>query len=164
MVARTSAKDIAAKTDPAEQREKLAATLAQVLGQMGVSVDSTVLAQRLEKVDVAGGDSEGIIAAVGAYLKDGAGMAAEQVQQVVEQAPAALQQILPTIGVVVKKDADGEVDGDGEAEKEAEERRKKTVWLEGLEEVKAWKAGMPLSAGPRAVRAVGDFEEVGAKL
>ncbi|TKA83576.1 hypothetical protein B0A55_00413 [Friedmanniomyces simplex] len=155
MVAQASAEDVAKKTDPGEQRTKLAEILAGVLGQLNLQADVAQLSERLEKVDIAGGDTDGIVSAVGAYLKDDPANKPEQVQGAMEQAPAVLAQILPQLGIKAKK-GDGEVEGEA-----APEKKNKTVFIE---DVKEWKASLPLSAGPKAVRELSDFEELESKL
>ena len=157
MIAQSSAEDIAAKTSSSEKREKLVSTLVQMLEQLGLKdVDAKDLTKRMEKVDVASGDTGGIVSAVGAYLKESAGMVAEQVEQVVEQGKVALDQILPSLGIVTQV-ANGEAD---EVVTNGESHSKTIV----IEDVQAFKASMPLSAGTRPVKDLGEFEELEAKL
>ena len=161
MIAQSSAQDIAAKTSSSEKREKLVSTLVQMLEQLGLEdVDAKDLTKRMEKVDIASGDTGGIASAVGAYLKESAGMVAEQVEQVVEQGKVALDQILPSLGIVtqdVAPMANGEA---GEVVTNGESHSKTIV----IEDVKAFKASMPLSAGTRPVKDLREFEELEAKL
>lgn len=155
LVAQASADDIAAKVDPAEQKQKLAGTLAQVLSQLGVEIDVGTLANKLDKVDVTGGDTKGILAAVGGYLKENASMAAEQVEQVMEQGEAVLAQILPSLGIRSgPPPKTNGVDGDATPENKA------VV----IEDVKAFKDTMPLSAAPRPIKELSEFEELEPKL
>ena len=156
MVAQASASDIAKKIDPVEQRTKLATTLASVLSQLGLQADPAKLAVKLEDVDVAGGDVDGIMSAAGKFLKADAGNSAEKVDAAMEQAPAVLKQILPTLGIKAKGEEVVEDGANGVPEKTS-----KTVVIE---DVKAWKAGLPLSAGPKAVKALSEFEELESKL
>ena len=155
MVAQASAEDIAKTMDPAEQRTKLAETLARVLAQLGMQADPAALSSKLENVDVAGGDVDGIVNAVGAFLKEDAGNDAEKVDAALGQAPAVLSQILPQLGIKAK----------GTEEVVMKEDAPKTGSEQVLiEDVKAWKAGLPLSAGPRAVKGLSEFEELESKL
>ena len=163
LIAQSSAADLAAKTSSSEKREKLVDTIVQMLEQLGLE-DANVadLNKRLEKVDVAAGDLQGIVGAVGSYLNESAGMAAEQVEQVMEQGQAAFAAVLPSLGIVSKDEAmvnegtqtNGEVVANGEV-------RDKTVVIE---DVKAFKASIPLSAGVRPVKDLSEFEELEAKL
>ena len=155
MIAQASAEAIAEKTDPAEQRRKLAEALAGVLSQLSLQADVSALTERLEKIDIASGDTAGIVSAVGTYLKEDPGNKPEQVDGAMEQAPAVLAQILPQLGIKAKK-GEGEVEGG-----KAPEKRNKTVFIE---DVKAWKASLPLSAGPKAARELSEFEELESKL
>jgi len=52
LVAQSSIRDIAAKMDPEEQKEKLLANLAQALTKAGVQIDFAALSERLEKVRI----------------------------------------------------------------------------------------------------------------
>lgn len=138
--------------------DKLLDAVTQVLGQLGLEeVDDAALRRKFEKVDVVGGDLEGIVGAVGAYLVDVADVAQEEADAVVEQGRQVLGGVLPSLGIVGPGQApavDGEVDG-------AAEKESKTVLIE---DIKAWKASMPLSAGPRPVADLSEFEETGPKL
>ncbi|KAK5120857.1 hypothetical protein LTR85_005924 [Meristemomyces frigidus] len=160
LVAQASAEDIAAKTDPAEQKEKLAGMLSQVLGQLGVEADNATLVKKLEKVDVAGGDTAGILNAVGGYLKETAGVAAEQIEQIMQQGQAVLAQVLPSLGISTKP-AVPETNGEIAVTGDAPEKASKTVLIE---DVPAFKASMPLSAGARPVKDISEFEELEPKL
>lgn len=162
LIAQSSAADLAAKTSSAEKREKLVETISQMLEQLGLEDGNTQdLTKRMDKVDVAAGDAKEIMVAVGSYLKESAGMAAEQVEALVEQGQAVLASVLPSLGIVPKA-ANGVAEEaavpNGEAEVNGES---KTVLIE---DVKAFKASMPLSAGVRPVKDLSEFEELGAKL
>lgn len=160
LIAQASAEDIAAKTDPAEQKEKLAGVLVQVLGQLGVETDNATLVQKLEKVDVAGGDTAGILNAIGGYLKESAGMAAEQIEQVKQQGQAVLAQVLPSLGVSTKPAAP-ETNGESAVNGDTVKKASKTVLIE---DVPAFKASMPLTAGTKPVKDISEFEELEPKL
>ena len=138
--------------------------ISQMLGQLGLEDTNTAdLNKRIEKVDLAAGDAKDIMTAVGSYLKESAGMAAEQVEAVVEQGQTVLASVLPTLGIV-PKDANSVSEEaahpNGEVEANGEKKSKTVV----IEDVKAFKASMPLSAGVRAVKDLSEFEELGAKL
>ena len=135
-----------------------------MLEQSGLEDTNTQdLNKRMEKVDLAAGNAKDIMGAVGSYLTETAGMAAEQVEAVVEQGQIALASVLPSLGIVpqgangIAEEAaqpNGEVEVNGEA-------KSKTVVIE---DVKAFKASMPLSAGVRPVKDLSEFEETGSKL
>ena len=167
LVAQASADDIAAKTDPAEQKQKLAATLAQVLTQLGVEVDIVTLANKLDKVDVAGGDMQGILSTVGGYLKGNAGMAPEQVEQVMKQGEAILAQILPTLGIrsapTAGVETNGEATTNGEVAVNGNAPAKKSQTVV-IDDVQVFKASMALSAGAKPVKELSEFEETEPKL
>lgn len=142
------------------------------MGQLGLDVDQAALEQKFESVDIAGADLEGIVAAVGRYLSEVAGAAEEEVKEVLEQGRVVIGGVLPSLGIVApggaseeqqqtvmtNGDAQHALDGEVNGEKK---RESKTVVIE---DIKAWKASMPLSAGARPVRDLSEFEEVGPKL
>ena len=75
--------------------------------------------------------------------------------------------MLPSLGIISKdassKEAgEAQVNGDAQAQNgDAAEKKSKTIVIE---DVKAFKAGMPLSAGAQPVKDLSEFEELGAKL
>ena len=97
LIAQSSVADLAAKTSSTEKREKLVETVSQMLEQLGLEDTNTQdLKKRMEKVDLAAGNAKDIMGAVRSYLKETAGMAAEQIEAVVEQGQAALASVLPS--------------------------------------------------------------------
>ena len=137
-------------------------TLSQMLEQLGLEDTNTAdLTKRLEKVDVAAGNAKDIMVAVGGYLKESAGMAAEQVEALIEQGQTVLASVLPSLGIVPIVASEETAQPNGEVEVNGESTTKKTVVIE---DVKAFKASMPLSAGVRPVKDLSEFEELGAKL
>lgn len=160
LIAQASATDIAANTSTSEKQEKLIETLTSMLNQLGLeNVNAADLQKRLEKVDIASGDIEGIVAATGNYMKDGLGMAEEQVKQVMEHGKVALGHVLPSLGIVSESSGANGKATEGNAD--LANGDKSTVVIE---DVKAFKASMALSAGPRAVKPLEEFEELGPRL
>jgi insulysin len=160
MIAQASAEDIGNKMDPKQQRQQLAETLASVLSQLGIEADAAKLDARLEKVDVQGGNVDGIVSASVAYLQDDAGANEEQVAAVQGQAPVILAQILPQLGIKSKA---AEVDANGDAARNGAKVVKKNKSMI-IDDMRAWKASMPLSRGPKAVKELSAFEELEPKL
>lgn len=142
--------------DPAEQAAALTSSLSDILSQLGVTVDNTTLTTRLGEVDVAGGDTDAIMGAVGGYLKLDAGLAEEQVEQIMAQGKMVLAQVLPQLGIKPKASQPEEPAGDAEAEVPS----KAIV----ITDVKAFKASMPVSAGARPVKDLSEFEDLEPKL
>ncbi|KAK3679815.1 metalloprotease [Recurvomyces mirabilis] len=157
MLAQAKAEDVAKNIDPVESRTKLAAALSQVLQQLNITADPSALSQNLEKVDVAGGDTAAITTALTSYLKESGTASEEQLTGLNTHAPTVLAQILPQLGIKAK----GTGPDDGVVEDLKVVKKNKTVVIE---DVKAWKASLPLSAGPVAVNELSAFEEVEAKL
>ena len=146
--------------------------------QLGnTNVDETALSQSLSKLDLTAGapDSKSVLAAVTSYLRDSAGVAEEQIKALAEQGEGLLQQILPSLnlsssGTPAKEEgsngnaeaneylsnADEKVNGNG-----AKDEKKKPILIE---DVRAWKASLPASQGPRMVKDLSEFEDFEAKL
>jgi insulysin len=91
---------------------------------------------------------------VTSYLSDSAGLAEEQVKSWAEQGEGLLKQILPSLNLTSAAAAP-------EKEEIAEEKEGKTVLIK---DVRAWKASLPASQGPRMVRDLTEFEDFEAKL
>lgn len=140
--------------------------LTELLTQLGLEIDNAVLATKLENVDVSGGDTDGILGAVGAYLKDSAGMVDDQVEQVLEQGKVVLVQMLPQLGIKARTSPETEVEGEGEVHMngDAQQPLRGQSEVVIIEDVKAFKASMPLSAGARPVKELVEFEELEPKL
>lgn len=134
--------------------------ISSMLGQLGLeNVSSADLKKRLEKVDIESGDLAGIVTATGNYMKEGLGMAANQVEEVLAHGKVALGHALPSLGIVSENDAkDAATNGSAEGAVNGE---KSTVVIE---DVKAFKASMPLSAGPKAAKDLSFYEELGPRL
>lgn len=161
LIAQSSAADVAANTSDTEKKDKLLETVTQLLQQLGVEAEPEALNKQFEKVDIAGADLDGIVGAVGKYLTDVAGASAEEAAQVVEQGKAVIGGVLPSLGIIAPEEQqNGHVEGEANGEAGKQDDSKTVV----IEDVKAWKASMPLSAGPRPVKDLSEFEEVGPKL
>jgi len=164
LIAQSTPADLAAKTSPSEKQNKLVATLVQMLEQLGLeNVDSADVEKRIEKVDLTKGEVGGIVDAMGSYMKEGLGVAAEQVEQVMEQGKTALGQILPSLGIVAQ-DGPAARQVNGEVVADAAEAGKMESRTIVIEDVKAFKAGMPLTAGARAAKDLSEFEELAPRL
>lgn len=111
----------------------------------------------------AGGvDAKKVLETVSSYLTSLPGMAEEQVKSLVEQAEGVLGQVGGLLGFGSAGSAEGEKGGEKAGEvANGEKVGKKTVVID---DVRAWKASLPASRGPRMVRELSEFEEVGAKL
>nr|POE72795.1 putative zinc protease [Quercus suber] len=159
LVAKASAGDIAAKIDPAEQKEKLVGLVSQLLSQLGITVDEASLNKKFSGVNIASGEMEGIVGAVRSYLEESAGAAKDQIEQIVTQGQAVLAQALPQLGIqTVKKE---------EASSEDVAAKAKAAGVTEpvlIEDIRAFKAMMPLSKGAVPVKDLSEFEELESKL
>lgn len=160
LVAQASAEDVAAKLDPAQQKKGLMDGLTQLLTHSSVAVDEAALTKRFENVDVTGGDMAAISSAMADYLKESAGVAAEQAEQMMQQGQVVLAQMLPSLGIKPAGAANVDASTSGEAEVNGVAEKKTVV----IEDVKAFKASLPLSAGPEPVRHLSEFEDLEPKL
>jgi insulysin len=122
----------------------------------------------LSKLDLTTGtDSKSVLAAVTSYLRDSAGVAEEQIKALAEQGEGLLQQILPSLNLSsstpAKEASSGHAETNGvEKVNGTEEKEKKKPVL--IEDVRAWKASLPASQGPRMVKDLSEFEDFEAKL
>lgn len=160
MIAQASADEVAAKTDPAEKVEKLVSHISDTFAQLGLSVDKPTLSTQLQKVDVAAGDAKAIMSSVGDYLKESAGLAEDQLQQVVQQGQMIMPQLLAAAGIKVPVP---EIASNGNGAEKAVngDSKSKTVLIKN---VPAFKATMALKPGPRAVKEPAEFEDLEPKL
>ena len=100
LLAQGKSEEIAAKTSTSEQISTLAEMISKYFAQeAGVTVPTSALVTRLSSVDVAGGDVEGIVAALESQLKSTDGMDAGQLQMILSTAPTALNSLLPSLGI-----------------------------------------------------------------
>jgi insulysin len=148
------------KVAPEKQIEAILNALSQFLSTSGAKVDTENLKVDLEKVDVAGGDQNGIIAVARDYAQSS--LPAEQLDAIVEQLNEAIPQLFVALGIKsaqAKKQEDTvpEVNGvmNGDVEKTP------PVIIENVD---TWKAGLRVSEGPRAVVDLSEFEEIEPKL
>lgn len=163
LVAQSSAEDIAAKTTDVEKCEKLADALIALLAQMGLQAeaeDRAKLVKEFEKADVSKGESQPILNAVGTWLA-AVGLDEESTKAVLAQGEQALPQLFPAAGIV---SAQAPAGTNGHAALNGTSNGVKEVKRILVEDVKAWKASMPLAANPRPVKDVTEFEELGSKL
>jgi insulysin len=123
----------------------------------------------LSKLDLnANTDSKSILTTVTSYLRDSAGVAEDQIKALAEQGEGLLQQILPSLNLTssstsAKEEVNGhaETNGDEKVNGNDKKEKKKPVLIE---DVRAWKASLPASQGPRMVKDLSEFEDFEAKL
>lgn len=161
LMSQTSPEEVAAKADPQEQTAKLAEMLGQILGQMGVSADAPKLHSRLAKVNVAGGDVDGITSAVSEYLIKDAAMPSADAEKLTAQSAPVLSQVLPALGIRTNGAA---VQDDNASTTSSEAKLPAIKEAEVIEDVRAFKASMPLSEGTRPVKDLSEFEDLEPKL
>lgn len=158
LMAQSSAKNIAAGMSPAEQKGKVVGMLGKYITAMGIHADTAKITRRFEQVDVVGGDLSGIVAAVSSYLREDAEVLEGQASEVIEQGKQVLETILPSLGIQIKQEVDG-VDG-AEDLPEAPAMKPTTF----ITNIRDYKARMDVSAGPRPVTNLSEFEDPEPKL
>ena len=158
MKAQSSPKEVAGNISPAEQKDKVTTMLAKYLTALGVEADQEKLVKRLDGVDVAGGDQAGIIAAVAKYLDQDAELPEDDSRQVLAQGQQLLGTILPGLGIEVKQSVDGV---DGVEELPEAPLVKKTTFIE---DVREFKAGLPMTVARKPVVDLSEFGETEPKL
>ena len=158
MIAQSSPKEVAGNISPAEQKEKVISMLAKYLTALGIDADQENLVKHFDNVDVAGGDQAGIIAAVARYLDQDAAMPAEDSSQVLAQGQQLLSTILPGLGIEVKQTVDGV---DGVEELPEAPPVKKTTFIENVRE---FKAGLPMTVARKPVVDLSEFWDAEPKL
>jgi insulysin len=124
---------------------------------MGATTDKNALTPYLEKIEVGDGDAGKVMGAVGEYMQKALGMAKEQVDQVSKMGEQALPGLFAGLGIGgEKKEEIAHTNGNG-----VEKKTSKTIVIE---DVKAFKASLPLSAAPKPVKELEEFEDLEPKL
>lgn len=158
MIAQSSPKEVAGNISPADQREKVVATIGKYLTAMGIDADQVKLHECINGVDITGGDQAGIIGAVARYLDENAELGEEEANEVLVQGQQLLGTVLPGLGIEVKQTVDG-VDGVEELP-EAPPVKKTTL----IENVRDYKAGLQLTVGRKPVTDLSEFLDTESKL
>lgn len=158
LIAQATPKALAGNITETEQKSKLTGLLIKYLTTMGVGVDAEKFSQRLETVDVAGGDQQGILRCISSYLNDDAQTPSDQSSEIVEQAAKLMGTVLPSLGIEVQPMLDGV---DGSPDLPEAPHVKATTYIENVHD---YKAALSVSAGPRPVTVLSEFEETEPKL
>ena len=159
MIAQSGIQSAAGSMSSGEQKEKVLGSLKKYLTATGVAVDVEKLTKRFATIDVAGGDRAGITEAVGAYLQEDMAIPKEQSQQIISQGQSLLSTVLPSLGIETPPLVDG---GEEKAEEFPEAPPVKVTTF--VENVHEYKAMLEVSAGPRPVTELSEFEDVEPKL
>ncbi|KAI9830043.1 MAG: hypothetical protein M1819_005873 [Sarea resinae] len=178
LIAQASPKSIAEKTTPAEQLTSLISTLSKYLNSVGVPAETEKLTHRFEKVDLAKGDEAAIVKAVSTYLSEDLKVEKEKVDTLLVEGKQLLGSVLPSLGIEIlpsttttssKSSAgkEGATEDKGESDEDPvadaallDTASSATV----IKDVYAFKAGLAITAGARAVRDLSEFEELESKL
>jgi len=156
-------KQLATTLAAAEQRTKLFQMLEQFLYTQDVTVDSDALRKRLENIDIGSGEVDPFVQALEAYLIQDASVARNNAQAIVDQASLLVPTALAGVGVRANTQHDAMTNGVGGHDGFTNGNAQKKAALK-IEDVHGWKAGLQVSAGPRPVRGLEEFEDLEAKL
>lgn len=168
---------------PQEQKEKVFQVLQQFLSSQEVLVDSDQLEKRLADTDTSSGDTKALLKTVTAYLTIDVGVAPDKAKAVIEQGRSFLGSELGSIAMQPFTVTPGElangvtmygepgptdkldiVNGQLTATGAVEVVFKRENGRVKIENVHEWKAGLQVSAGPKPVRPLHEFEDLEAKL
>ena len=155
LMAQATPKSVAGKMTSAEQKEKFVLLLGKYLTAMGINADAEKLDAHFQSVNVASGNLQDIIKSLAAYLKEDAQVPEDQTSKVIEQGQQLLSTILPSLGIELKQETD--VD----AELPPAPLVKETTYIEN---VRDYKSALEVSAGPRPVTDLSEYEELEPKL
>lgn len=158
LIAQATPKVLAGDISETEQKSKVTSLVVKYLTTMGIGVDAEKLSQRLETVDIAGGDQQGILKCISSYLNDDAQIPSDQLSKIVEQAEKLMGTVLPSLGIEVQLEA-GSVDGSADLPEAPPV--KATTYIESVHD---YKVALSVSAGPRPVTDLSEFEETEPKL
>ena len=138
----------AASVSADDRKSTLTEALVQFLSAAaGVVSNAAEVEQALDSVDIHNNDA--IVAAVKTYLEEVKKIDVEVIDGILDTGRKALEEAMPA-----KMDDDMKLTPGVRGE----------VVVESLEEVMAWKAGCMVSAGPRPVKPLVEFEKTEVKL
>lgn len=142
---------------PEEQKTKLTEALAAYLSSAGVPVETEKFQTAFDNVDVASGDKEAILSTVSDFLVSEMKLPEDKVQQTIEQGEQKLDFQLSQFGIKALPNEDGveAVNGtNGTGHKEPT----------FITNVPQYKASLPVSAGPKPIKDLSEFEDIEPKL
>jgi len=156
-------KPLATTLAPAEQRAQLFQMLEQFLYTQDVAVDSVALGKRLESLEISSGGVESLLKALEAYLVKDALVQRDKAQAIIGQASLLVPTALAGVGIHVTTQHDVVTNGVGGHGGAVNGKLPERPVIR-VEDVHGWKAGLQVSAGPRPVRGLEEFEDLEAKL
>ncbi|KAM3418074.1 hypothetical protein BST61_g6279 [Cercospora zeina] len=168
LVAQSSPEDIAAKTTDAEKSEKLADQVLALLSEMALQCeaeDRIKLVEGLSKTDISKGDVPTTLKVIGTWLA-AIGLDEQSIKDILVQGEEALPQLFPAAGIIAPAHSadDEQTNGTTETTNGTDNKKVKEIKRTLVEDVKAWKASLPLAANPKPVKDLEEFEELEAKL
>ena len=158
MIAKASPQSLAGNLSELEQKSKLIGVICKYLTSTGIGVDVDKISQLFQSVDVLGGDQKGIIEAIANYLTDDAKLPTDQVSQITGQSQQLLTTVLPSLGIELQPIVN---DVDESSKLPEAPSVKPTTYIKNVHE---YKAGLAVTAGPRPVVDLSEYEELEPKL
>ncbi|KAL9626341.1 MAG: hypothetical protein Q9204_007385 [Flavoplaca sp. TL-2023a] len=136
-----------------EQKQQLIAILSEYLTSLNIPTSPDKLTPHFSPLDLTKPNLiPDILTAISTYLTTEAKIPTEQAAAITQQGPQILSAVLPELGIEIPVD---------EEDLPPAPQVKETVVIE---DVFAYKAGLAMSKGPVAVRALKDFEEGGGEV
>lgn len=145
-----------------DQHQTMFELLKQFLLTQDVHVDPALLEKRLGGIDI--NNAASFMAGLNTYLVQDVSVSADKAESVVTEANLLMPTALGRLGLQaqLKEPAvNGAPKENGVNGEVAAVAKSQSI---GIEDVHAWKTGLQVSAGPRPVRALEEFEDLEAKL
>ena len=156
--AQATPKSLADTISPETQKQNVLAILEQASSAMGIAPDPEAWKSAFEGLKVAEGGKGAILKAYQQCLSASVLVSDEQTPGVLEEVSKLLDNVLPNLGIEVKAEIDGE---EPQSKLPPVPAVKKTSLID---DVRGFKSGLQLSAGPNPVTNLTEFEELDSKL
>lgn len=161
--AQSSAADLLLAEGSDSEKPTLIALLEQFLASCEIDVDEDKLQKRFDGMDLAQSDPETMLEALQQYLKTDLKLDQEQAAPIIEHGTSLMQKIMPksNLGELTSSSNDAAEKGNGQEEKPTRDHAEGSTIID---DVRAFKANLLVTAGPRPVKPLSDFEESSPKL
>lgn len=156
--AQATPKSLAGAISPEDQKKSVLALLQESSAAMGLSISPETWQGSFKDISVAEGGKDAIVEAYQSCVSASQMVTDEQMPALLEEIKKLLDTVLPSLGIEVKPEIDGE---EGQAELPPVPPVSKTTYVG---DVRAYKSGLQLSAGPSPVAELVDYEELEPKL
>ncbi|PSK36776.1 hypothetical protein B9Z65_1959 [Elsinoe australis] len=162
LVAQTSPEELAEKTDPAEKTEKVNSALEQLLTQLSIESDRTLLQKRVAALPASDLNAKSISSALSSHLTEDAKTPAADAENIIAQVTPVLEQALPQLGISAGITNGSEADAESTSSSDVKLPPTKEATI--IEDVRLFKSGLPVTEGAIPVRDIKELEDREAKL